>query len=71
MKTSIWIEEGRTQFVLTPESSIDKKVVEELGHSNLKTYKGQFYACAGGWMRQGPTNSPESLIFVIDKEESK
>lgn len=77
MKTAIYIEDGRTQFVLTPETEIDKKVLEELQSTNLKTYRGEFYGCRGGWTRwsnafgisygEHDPNSDRSLIFVIDK----
>lgn len=74
MKTAIYIEDGRTQFVLTPESEIDKKVLDELQSTNLKTYRGEFYGCMGGWTRHSSplggiyeTHSERSLIFVIDK----
>ena len=78
MKTAIYIEEGRTQFVLTPETEIDKKVLDEIQSTDLKTYRGDFYGCQGGWTRHfesfGVTyagidnrQSERSLIFVIDK----
>src|SRR5882672_9381557 len=72
MKTAIYIEDGRTQFVLTPETEIDKKVLSELQSTNLQTYRGQFYACQGGWTRwqtsyAGEDRQDYSLIFVIDK----
>lgn len=75
MKSAIYIEDGRTQFVLTPETEIDKKVLNELESSQLKTYRGTFYNCHGGWTRQeeiygysyGTERQERSLIFVIDK----
>jgi hypothetical protein len=64
--------------VLTPETEIDKKVLTELESTKLKTYRGQFYSCKGGWTRWDnsfgvnivghDTNIDHSLIFVIDKE---
>ena len=76
MKTAIYIEDGRTQFVLTPETEIDKKVLAELQSTDLKTYRGSFYGCQGGWTRWNESSAwsydcaaqgDQSLIFVIDK----
>jgi hypothetical protein len=72
MKTAIYIEDGLTQFVLTPETEIDKKVLDEMESTELKTYRGEFYACRGGWTRWkqeydsfGHEKSERSLIFVV------
>lgn len=76
MKTAIYIEDGRTQFVLTPETKIDREVLDEIESTNLKTYRGEFYGCSGGWTRHDSSfgfnlasgvSSERSLIFVIDK----
>jgi hypothetical protein len=84
MKTAIYIEDGLLQLVLTPQSETDRKVLttlEEAG-TNLKTHRGEFYACQGGWTRQKETydsgmgytvpHSPDdSLIFVVvDKSKT-
>lgn len=66
MKSAIYIRDGRTQVVLTPESDIEKMAlssVEKGSGSQLQTYRGSFYDCRGGWVRQGPGD--ESLIFVV------
>jgi hypothetical protein len=77
MKTAIYIEDGLTQLVLTPETQIDKKVLDEIQTPNLKTYRGEFYGCQGGWIRHAESfgvsylgydsDSNRSLIFVIKK----
>ena len=79
MKTAIYIEDGRTQLVLTPDNDVDNKVlksIEEL--KNIKVYRGSFYGCQGGWSRWrekrwsnvygGTDNDDDSLIIVADKE---
>jgi hypothetical protein len=66
MKTSIWVENGLTQLVLTPENEWEKSVinaVEEAG-DKVSIMRGGFYECRGGWTRQSTTN--DSLILVID-----
>ncbi len=80
MKTAIYIEDGLLQLVLTPESETDHKVLDTLegAGEKLQTYRGEFYACQGGWMRQreeypgsmGYTvarSRDDSLIFVVKK----
>jgi len=76
VKTAIYIEDGLTQFVLTAETKIDEKVIEQLrSGSDIETYKGAFYNCRGGWVRQQESEfssygyssgtRDESLIFVM------
>lgn len=76
LKTAIYIEDGLTQFVLTAETDIDKKVLEQLrSGQDVQTYPGSFYNCQGGWVRQQDARGngwgyrseyrDESLIFVM------
>ncbi len=73
MKTAIYIEDGLQQFVLTPETDIDKKILDAIQSTDLKTYRGEFYGCAGGWTRwsgeyySSDDQSERSLIFVVSK----
>ena len=75
MKTAIYIADGTTQFILTPEDNLDKKVLDELQSTQLKTYRGSFYPCQGGWVRwasvyEGSEYTPgpdDSLIFIVTK----
>lgn len=80
MKTAIYIESGRTQFVLTAESDIDKKVLEQLSTAKgLMTYRGSFYDCAGGYVRQSANfrsydafgERDDSLIFLVQETKTK
>lgn len=63
MKTAIYIEEGITQLVLTPENDWEKKVIESIETANAETLllRGGFYECVGGWNRKSTTE--ESLII--------
>jgi hypothetical protein len=76
MKSAIYIEQGITQFVLTPESDIDKQVLDQIEKAKgMNTCRGSFYECRGGWMRykerQGYSpyglnaSSDDSLIFMV------
>ena len=79
MKTAIYIEDGVMQFVLTAETDIDKQVLKAMQDTDLKTYRGSFYNCRGGWARHKQVvpdymhnqyeRDDESLIFVLDKNK--
>jgi hypothetical protein len=86
MKSAIYIENGLTQFVLTPESKTDESVLADMeqnlrastnNENTLRMYRGSFYRCAGGWVRNGAENynpcfnppADHSLIFVIEKKQ--
>ncbi len=82
MKTAIYIEDGLLQLVLTPQSETDRKVLEtlETAGENIQTYRGEFYACQGGWTRQReeypgsmgstvPRSRDDSLIFVVREKQ--
>jgi hypothetical protein len=80
VKSAIYINEGTTQVVLTPENEWEKSALKMIAKSDgqeTKTYYGQFYECGGGWYRQPEyfsghcgyhgNNLEDSLIFRIDK----
>lgn len=80
MRSAIYIEQGVTQFVLTPESEIDKQVLDQIEKAKgMRTARGSFYECRGGWIRykerQGysayglDASSDDSLIFVVREEK--
>jgi len=54
MKTAIYIEDGLTQLVLTPETEYEKDIVKGFGDKldKVKVFNGTFYDCRGGWVRQ-------------------
>ena len=54
MKFAYVMTDGLEQFVLTPETDTEKKLVAVLTQSNdreLSIYRGGFYECKGGWFR--------------------
>ena len=79
MKSAILIEDGLVQIVLTPESEREKGVLGIMENGVVKIYRGEFYHCVGGWVREkastvyglGQVKTPESLILVVKKEETK
>jgi len=54
MKTAIYIEDGKVQLVITPESDFEKNALSSFQEKPLdaKLYSGSFYDCRGGWVRQ-------------------
>ena len=74
MRTAIYIEDGLTQFVLTAETEIDKKVLEQLrSGQDIQTYAGSFYNCKGGWIRQDAPYSGSEWVgeYFTRKNEYK
>jgi hypothetical protein len=67
MKIAIYIENGITQLVLTPENDWEKSSIQGIQKGQkLEVYRGCFYGCLGGWMRHGENN--DSLILRMDAE---
>lgn len=76
MKSAIYLDEGNTQLVLTPENDWERNILQMVhGELKDKTYWGQFYACQGGWIREYDahyaTTRPrqdDSLILRVQKK---
>ena len=72
MKTAIYIEDGITQLVLTPENEWEKSIVSKLTQraegATVDIKDGEFFHNRAGYVRydQSGTNS---LIFVIREKE--
>jgi hypothetical protein len=79
MKIAYYVEDGREQLVLTPETELEKKMLSLLdGDKDIKIYKGSFYGCQGGWTRQTTrypslhgvgTEDDTSRIIVLDAKK--
>ena len=63
MKTAIYIEDGSTQLVLTPENDWETKVIAGIqqGLQEVEILRGSFYECRGGYFRHGGTD--DSLML--------
>ena len=80
MKTSIYIEDGVHQVVLTPETEFEKAALFGFVDESLKAeaFRGSFYDCRGGWVRQTSQryqthggygeSEPESLILRVEAQ---
>lgn len=70
MKTAIYVQDGRAQVVLTPESEWEKRVLADFtAGRELTIARGSFYECLGGWIRHG-VNDDTSVMLTIKKESS-
>lgn len=65
MKIALYIEDGLEQIVLTPENDTEKGIVDKLSDRSrlLSIKKGSFYACQGGWTRQGRDDNSTMIIL--------
>jgi hypothetical protein len=68
---ALYIEDGRSQIVLTPHSEHEKALLGKLkdmyenGRGSLAIHQGEFYPCQGGWTRQ--RDGTASTIIVMDE----
>ena len=86
MKSAIFIFDNIQQVVLTPESELDKRVLELIEKGTTGAMRGSVYVTRGGWIRfeqsapktQGlgyewppRLSDSESLIVRIGEPEKK
>lgn len=69
MKTAIYIEDGVTQIVLTPETRLEKDVFVKIdeGTQQISIKKGSFYENLSGWVRRGEDENSLIIRKEIDK----
>ena len=72
MKTAIYIEDGVTQLVLTPETEYEENIVKGFGErlNDVKVFNGTFYDCRGGWVRQSAVKHPAFPHTQKDEDRS-
>lgn len=53
MKTALYIEDGISQVILTPENDHEKNILKQINSKEIETTMkiGTFGLCAGGWVR--------------------
>lgn len=66
MKLAILIDNGITQLIATPESPLEKQLIAscDISKARVSVHRGEFYACRGGWNREG--SGTDSLIIRLD-----
>lgn len=68
MKTALYIVEGRTQIVLTPQNPHETAIVKMIQEGKeFATYAGSFYECQGGWTRNG-IGDESAILIIKDKQ---
>lgn len=70
MKIALYIEDGLEQVVLTPQGDTETAILKKLhdGSREFSVKSGTFYACMGGYTRQGKNSTDESTIIVLRKK---
>lgn len=69
MKTAIYIEQGVTQLVLTPENDWEKSALANFAKESdsFQIYRGSFYKCNGGWTRYDQTDDTSLMLRLTPK----
>jgi len=70
MKTAVYIEDGVSQIVLTPETEMEKALVDKLSNDeyNIRIFKGEFFDCRAGYARYA-VGGDESLMIRLERKE--
>lgn len=67
MRVALVIMDGHEQIVLTPETTLEKALLDKLDRDRVTIKRGSFYHCQGGWYRQ--SNDDQSTILVLSKDK--
>lgn len=69
MKTGIYIENGKTQIILTPEDDFETKIINSVKEKQVEIadFTGSFSECMGGYIRQ--YNDKKSLMLLLKEKE--
>jgi len=73
MKTAIYIQDGITQLVLTPETEFEKNAVKGISDSpkDAQIFSGSFYECNGGYFRHDLTKEDSSIMIRLDNRKDE
>ncbi len=72
MKIALCIMDGLEQFVLTPESDVERRlsgVLTDRKHTDMSIHRGSFYECRGGWYREGKDDDSAIICLRPKKAE--
>lgn len=71
MRIALYIEDGREQIVLTPETKIEKAILARLTDdtSIVSIKRGSFYDCMGGWTRHRPSYSYDTMFGTKESSD--
>jgi hypothetical protein len=69
MKSALYIENGISQIILTPENEHEKNILMAIDDKEIETTMkiGNFGECKGGWVRYYPSidDDLKSLMIVL------
>lgn len=67
MKIALYIEDGLEQIVLTPQGKTEKAILEKIhdGSRVFEIKRGSFYACQGGWTRNGSDDDSTMIVLRV------
>lgn len=70
MRTSVFIEDGVAQLVLTPQNEWERAALKSIESARTKCLikHGEFYDCQGGYARERLGASMPSLIIRVERE---
>ena len=70
MKTALYVENGVTQIVLSPDTEEERDILRRFENSKVdRVYWGTFGKCEGGWYRFYEDDT--SLIFLLEGKKKK
>lgn len=79
MKTTLVIQDGISQIVLTPENQTEKNILNLIESKKVETAikVGNYSECQGGWIRSckytksiyDPEDKIDSLMLVLREKE--
>jgi hypothetical protein len=77
MKTALWMVDGVTQVVLSPETEWERTALRQIQSGKLTVLSGSFFECRGGYWRGTATTqgiydrepTREDTILRIDRHE--
>jgi hypothetical protein len=74
VRSAIYIEQGVTQVVLTPENEWERNALRmvygAMRAGSASAYEGEFYYCQGGWNRWSPHESTLDRSLIVRVTET-
>ena len=65
MRTALWMVDGTTQIVLSPETEWERVALKQIKSGTLTVFEAEFFDCQGGYWR-GVSRSTDGLFGVVD-----
>lgn len=71
MKIALYIEDGREQIVLTPQTETERSILAKMhdGSRSFELKRGSFFDCRGGWTRFRDGDQDDSTMIILKAEK--